>query len=323
MQATNLYQQAVEQDFADVNKTIVSNLSSAVPIVEQISQYLIDSGGKRLRPILTLLAAKANGYQGCQHITLAVAIEFIHTATLLHDDVVDHSASRRGRQTANNKWDNASAILVGDFLYSRAFQILVSMDHMPIMDILSKATNLIAEGEVFQLLHTRNPDMTEDDYLQVIMGKTAMLFEAATHTGAQLANACHDQVKSMCDFGRHLGLAFQLVDDLIDYIGDPSIMGKHVGNDLSEGKPTLPLIHAMRVGTDEQRQLIRTAIRRSSAAEIQVIGDIIQTCGSIDYTFAMATAEANHALNCLTRIPKSPYRDGLEELCNLALRRYH
>ena len=232
MQAKDLYT-SVKDDFTAVDVAIVEHLRSQVPLVEKIGQYIIESGGKRLRPLLVLLAARACGYEKDQHINLAAVVEFIHTATLLHDDVVDTSSLRRGKPTANNKWGNSSSVLVGDFLYSRAFQMLVSIGQLDVMDTLSNATNVIAEGEVLQLLNAKNPDVSESDYLDVILGKTAMLFEAATHTGAQLAHANNQQTEALRRFGRHLGIAFQLIDDLMDYTGDLNSMGKNVGDDLS------------------------------------------------------------------------------------------
>jgi octaprenyl-diphosphate synthase len=320
MQATDLYY-SVKDDFTAVDAAIIEHLSSQVPLVEKIGQYIIDSGGKRLRPLLVLLAARACGYQQNQHITLAAVVEFIHTATLLHDDVVDTSDLRRGKPTANNKWGNSSSVLVGDFLYSRAFQMLVSIGQVDVMDTLSNATNVIAEGEVLQLLNAKNPDVSEADYLHVILGKTAMLFEAASHTGAQLAKANTQQADSLRRFGRHLGIAFQLIDDLMDYTGDQATMGKNVGDDLAEGKPTLPLIHAMAHATADERQLMRKAIRQGSCEHIDEIQSILSRCGSLDYTRARASQETQDALACLSLLNDSPYKTSLADLCTLALAR--
>jgi octaprenyl-diphosphate synthase len=320
MQATDLHF-SVKSDFAAVDAAIIEHLSSQVPLVEKIGQYIIDSGGKRLRPLLVLLAARACGYQQNQHITLAAVVEFIHTATLLHDDVVDTSDLRRGKPTANNKWGNSSSVLVGDFLYSRAFQMLVSIGQVDVMDTLSNATNVIAEGEVLQLLNAKNPDVSEADYLHVILGKTAMLFEAASHTGAQLAKANTEQADSLRRFGRHLGIAFQLIDDLMDYTGDQATMGKNVGDDLAEGKPTLPLIHAMAHATTDERQLMRKAIRQGSCEHIDEIQSILSRCGSLDYTRARASQETQDALACLSLLNDSPYKTSLADLCTLALAR--
>ena len=320
MQATDLYS-SVRDDFTAVDAAIIEHLSSQVPLVEKIGQYIIESGGKRLRPLLVLLAARACGYQQDQHITLAAVVEFIHTATLLHDDVVDTSDLRRGKPTANNKWGNSSSVLVGDFLYSRAFQMLVSIGHIDVMGTLSNATNVIAEGEVLQLLNAKNPDVSEADYLHVILGKTAMLFEAASQTGAQLAQASNEQTEALRRFGRHLGIAFQLIDDLMDYTGDQSSMGKNVGDDLAEGKPTLPLIHAMAHAAEDERKLIRKAIRQGSCEDIDKIQSILIRCGSLDYTRARATQETQDALDCLNIVNDSPYKQSLADLCTLALTR--
>jgi len=320
MQATDLYF-SVKDDFTAVDAAIVEHLSSQVPMVEKISQYIIESGGKRLRPLLVLLSARACGYQQSQHIQLAAVVEFIHTATLLHDDVVDTSDLRRGKPTANNKWGNSSSVLVGDFLYSRAFQMLVAIGHLDVMGTLSNATNVIAEGEVLQLLNAKNPDVSEADYLHVILGKTAMLFEAASHTGAQLAQANGQQIQALQRFGRHLGIAFQLIDDLMDYTGDQANMGKNVGDDLAEGKPTLPLIHAMAHSTYAERKLIRKAIRQGSCEKIDDINAILNRCRSLDYTHAKASQETRDALACLAVLKDSPYKQSLADLCTLALTR--
>jgi|TARA_B110000977_G_scaffold166842_1_gene214979 octaprenyl-diphosphate synthase len=320
MQATDLHF-SVKSDFAAVDAAIIEHLSSQVPMVEKIGQYIIESGGKRLRPLLVLLSARACGYQQQQHITLAAVVEFIHTATLLHDDVVDTSDLRRGKPTANNKWGNSSSVLVGDFLYSRAFQMLVSIGNIDVMGTLSNATNVIAEGEVLQLLNAKNPDVSEADYLYVILGKTAMLFEAASQTGAQMAQASSEQTEALRRFGRHLGVAFQLIDDLMDYTGDQTSMGKNVGDDLAEGKPTLPLIHAMAHAADDERKLIRKAIRQGSCDEIDKIQSILIRCGSLDYTRARATQETQDALDCLNIVNDSPYKQSLADLCTLALTR--
>ena len=320
MQATDLHF-SVKSDFAAVDAAIIEHLSSQVPMVEKIGQYIIESGGKRLRPLLVLLSARACGYQQQQHITLAAVVEFIHTATLLHDDVVDTSDLRRGKPTANNKWGNSSSVLVGDFLYSRAFQMLVSIGNIDVMGTLSNATNVIAEGEVLQLLNAKNPDVSEADYLHVILGKTAMLFEAASQTGAQMAQASSEQTEALRRFGRHLGVAFQLIDDLMDYTGDQTSMGKNVGDDLAEGKPTLPLIHAMAHAADDERKLIRKAIRQGSCDEIDKIQSILIRCGSLDYTRARATQETQDAIDCLNIVNDSPYKQSLADLCTLALTR--
>lgn len=320
MQAADLYK-PVAVDFKQVDQAIFKHLDSNVPLVEKIGEYIIDSGGKRLRPLLALLAARACGYEGDQHVTLATVIEFIHTATLLHDDVVDTSDLRRGKPTANNKWGNSSSVLVGDFLYSRSFQLLVEIGNLPVMGTLSNATSIIAEGEVLQLLNAKNPDTSEADYLHVILGKTAMLFEAACKTGAQLAQATDEEVEGLRLFGRHLGIAFQLIDDLMDYTGDQETMGKNVGDDLAEGKPTLPLIHAMATGSDEERNLIRKAIRKGDTDQLSQIQAIIERCGSLDYTQKMAQLETEKAIAALDILPATEFSQSLAGICQLALGR--
>ncbi|MDP6968473.1 MAG: polyprenyl synthetase family protein [Gammaproteobacteria bacterium] len=320
MQAADLYK-PVAADFKQVDQAIFHHLDSNVPLVEKIGEYIIHSGGKRLRPLLALLAARACGYKGDQHITLATVIEFIHTATLLHDDVVDTSNMRRGKPTANHKWGNPSSVLVGDFLYSRSFEMLVTIGNMPIMQTLSNATSIIAEGEVLQLLNAKNPDTSEADYLHVILGKTAMLFEAACKTGSQLAAATSEEIESMRLFGRHLGIAFQLIDDLMDYTGDADTMGKNVGDDLAEGKPTLPLIHAIATGNKDERNLIRKAIRKGDTDQLAQIQTIIERCGSLAYTRQMAELETEKAIIALGAIKESDYKQSLTNLCQLALAR--
>ncbi|MDP6190250.1 MAG: polyprenyl synthetase family protein [Gammaproteobacteria bacterium] len=320
MQAADLYQ-PVAADFKQVDQAIFQHLASNVPLVEKIGEHIIHSGGKRLRPLLALLAARACGYQGNQHITLAAVVEFIHTATLLHDDVVDTSSLRRGKPTANDKWGNPSSVLVGDFLYSRSFEMLVGIGHIPVMETLSRATSIIAEGEVLQLLNAKNPDTSEIDYLQVILGKTAMLFEAACKTGAQVAAASSEEIEGLRLFGRHLGIAFQLIDDLMDYTGDADTMGKNVGDDLAEGKPTLPLIHAMATGSKDERNLIRKAIRKGDTGQLPQIQAIIERCGSLSYTQKMAERETEQAITALGSIKDSEYKQSLTSLCQLALAR--
>ncbi|GEN25378.1 octaprenyl diphosphate synthase [Halomonas cupida] len=311
----------VADDFAAVNRTILDQLASRIPLVETIGQYIIESGGKRLRPLLVLLAARALDYSGDRHITLATLIEFMHTSTLLHDDVVDESHMRRGKATANDAWGNAPSVLVGDFLYSRSFQMMVEIGSMRVMEILSAATCTIAEGEVQQLTNVGNPDTDEAAYFETIQGKTAMLFEAASHTGAILAEATPEQEQAMAAYGRYLGLAFQLVDDLLDYQGDAQAMGKNVGDDLAEGKPTLPLIQAMAVGTPEQAKLIRRAIRKGGLDHLDEVLAIIDATGSLDYTREKAEEMSARALAELEHLPPSPYRDSMAELARLAVER--
>ncbi|MBB3191685.1 octaprenyl diphosphate synthase [Halomonas cerina] len=311
----------VGEDFAAVNRTIMDQLASRIPLVETIGQYIIASGGKRLRPLLVLLAARALGYTGDRHVTLATLIEFMHTSTLLHDDVVDESHMRRGRATANDAWGNAPSVLVGDFLYSRSFQMMVEVGSMRIMGVLSTATCTIAEGEVQQLTNVGNPDIDEAAYFETIQGKTAMLFEAASHSGAILAEATPEQEAALQYYGRYLGLAFQLVDDLLDYQGDADAMGKNVGDDLAEGKPTLPLIQAMVAGTPEQTKLIRRAIRKGGLDQLDAVLAIVRDTGALDYTRARAEEMADKALAQLEHLPASPYRDSMAELARLAVDR--
>ena len=317
----------VAQDFERVNKLIIEQLSSDVPLVEKIAHYIVESGGKRMRPLLVLLASNALGYEGenksADKIKLASIIEFLHTATLLHDDVVDTSDLRRGKATANAKWGNAPSVLVGDFLYSRAFQMMVQISNMSIMNILSDATNVIAEGEVFQLMNCKNPDVTEENYMAVIKSKTAMLFQAASHSGAVLANASAEQETALRDYGLHLGLAFQLIDDVLDYTGSAEDMGKNVGDDLAEGKPTLPLIYAMKHGSKEQAQLIRNAIRKGGLEDLSLIKEAVQTTGALDYTIERANKEADKAKACLNTLESSPYKEALFALAGLAVERNH
>ncbi|MDN7133536.1 octaprenyl diphosphate synthase [Halomonas sp. MC140] len=311
----------VADDFAAVNRTIIEQLTSKVPLVETIGQYIIESGGKRLRPLLALLAARALNYTGEKHIPLATLIEFMHTSTLLHDDVVDESHMRRGKKTANDAWGNAPSVLVGDFLYARSFQMMVDVGSMRIMAILSGATCIIAEGEVLQLTNIGNPSISEADYFETILGKTAMLFEAASHSGAVLAQATPEQEHALQYYGRYLGLAFQLIDDLLDYQGDADAMGKNVGDDLAEGKPTLPLIHAMEQGTPEQAKLIRQVIRQGGLEQLDAVLEIVHATGALDYTRQRAVEMADKALEQLDALPPSAYRDSMAQLARLAVDR--
>ncbi|WP_290784116.1 octaprenyl diphosphate synthase [Halomonas sp.] len=311
----------VAEDFAAVNRTIVDQLASRIPLVETIGQYIIASGGKRLRPLLVLLAARALGYQGERHVTLAALIEFMHTSTLLHDDVVDESHMRRGKATANDAWGNAPSVLVGDFLYSRSFQMMVEVGSMRIMSVLSSATCIIAEGEVQQLTNVGNADIDEAAYFETIQGKTAMLFEAASHSGAILAQATPEQEAALQHYGRYLGMAFQLIDDLLDYQGDAEAMGKNVGDDLAEGKPTLPLIQAMTAGTPEQAAVIRRAIRQGGLEHLDEVLAIVNATGALEYTRLRAEEMADRALAQLDHLPPSPYRDSMADLARLAVER--
>lgn len=275
------FYKVVQEDFAEVNTLIVNQLHSDVGLVENIGHYIVDAGGKRLRPLLVLLTARALGYNGNQHLSLSAIIEFIHTATLLHDDVVDVSALRRGRPTANANWGNAPSVLVGDFLYSRAFQMMVEIGEMGIMKELANTTNVISEGEVQQLVNARNPEVTEQNYMTVIHKKTTALFEAACETAAILAGADATTRKAVRSYGYHLGVAFQLVDDVLDYQGDAEELGKNVGDDLAEGKPTLPLIYTINNGSAEEAELVKQAIINSSLDKLQQIVDIVQRRGGL------------------------------------------
>ncbi len=311
----------VASDMDAVNLLIQKRLYSDVALVNQVSSYIINSGGKRLRPMLVLLSARAFGYTGNQHHNLAAIVEFIHTATLLHDDVVDASDRRRGQGTANAIWGNEAAVLVGDFLYSRAFQMMVDSGRMRIMEILADATNTIAEGEVLQLLNCHDPETTEQNYLDVIHCKTAKLFEAATQLGAVLCESTPEQEKAMAKFGMHLGTAFQLVDDVLDYSASPDEMGKNIGDDLAEGKPTLPLIRAMLQGTPEQSELIRHAIEAGGRNNIDAVTQIIKSTDAIAYTANKAREEADLAIQYLQVLPSTIYTDALKTLANFSVSR--
>lgn len=312
------FHSAVEQEFAAVNKLIVSELKSDVGLVENIGHYIVDSGGKRLRPVVVLLSALANGYRGSQHIQMAAVIEFIHTATLLHDDVVDVSALRRGRDTANSQWGNAPSVLVGDFLYSRAFQMLVAIGDMPIMSMMADATNVISEGEVQQMGNAGNSNLTADIYLQVIYRKTAKLFEAAAQTGASLGGA---NQAAMAGYGKHLGLAFQIADDVLDYQGDVDSIGKNVGDDLAEGKMTLPLIYTRDNCDAEQASVICQAIENKSAESFNPILALVKAKGGLEYSIGMAQQQAELAKAALAGLPESIYKDVMLELADFSVAR--
>ncbi|WP_226666384.1 octaprenyl diphosphate synthase [Microbulbifer aggregans] len=315
------FHRVAADDFSAVNQRIIDQLHSDVPLVENIGHYLVEAGGKRLRPLLVLLCSRAAGYQGQNHIDLAAIIEFIHTATLLHDDVVDTSDLRRGRITANAQWGNAPAVLVGDFLYSRAFQMMVALQDMDIMAILSDTTNTIAEGEVQQLVNAGDPAVTEENYLKVIHKKTGALFEAACETAAVLAGCSAEERQSLKLYGRHLGSAFQLVDDALDYRGNSEELGKNVGDDLAEGKPTLPLIYAMANGTEEQAALVKEAIEQKSADKLSEIVAAIEACGALDYTFDRAKKEVELALEKLEFLPDGEYKTALQQLASFSIER--
>ncbi len=315
--------QLIAGDMDKLNTCIQSRLQSEVVLINQIGSHIINSGGKRLRPLIHLLCAKALAYKGSQHIDLSAIIEFIHTATLLHDDVVDNSDLRRGEDTANALWGNAASVLVGDFLYSRAFEMMVEIDRMQIMAILSKATNTIAEGEVLQLLNCHDPDTTEDRYLEVIHNKTAKLFESAAELAAVICDRPAEQQQAMAKYGMHLGCAFQLIDDVLDYTSSAEDMGKNLGDDLAEGKPTLPLIYAMRNGSKQQAAMIREAIKKGDLEKIEQIHEAIHHSGAIDYTSDCAKNEAKQAIAALDFMPDSDYKDALIFLANFSVTRNH
>ena len=311
----------VKEDMAAVDRVIRQQLHSEVALVSQVSEYIIQSGGKRLRPVLTVLVARALGYAGHHHHTLAAVVEFIHTATLLHDDVVDKSEMRRGKKTANELFGNATSVLVGDFVYSRAFQMMVSINDMRVMATLADATNVIAEGEVLQLLNCHDPDIDETRYLQVIRYKTAKLFEAAARCGALLTHAPTDVQEAMATYGAHLGTAFQVIDDVLDYSGDINQTGKNLGDDLAEGKATLPLIFVMREGTAEQAAVIRHAITEGGMEQMDAVVNVIQQSGALGYARVCAQREADAASAALNVLPPSAQREGLELLAHLAIHR--
>jgi octaprenyl-diphosphate synthase len=298
-----------------VDAVIAEQLRSDVVLINQIAQYIVSAGGKRIRPRLVLLFANALGFAGEQQFTLAATVEFIHTATLLHDDVVDESSLRRGRQTANAVFGNAASVLVGDFLYSRAFQMMVSVNNLRVLDVLADATNVIAEGEVLQLMNMHDPDLAVEEYLRVIRSKTAKLFEASARLGAILAQADSATEAACASYGRALGTAFQLVDDLLDYDGDTNELGKNVGDDLREGKPTLPLLVAMARGTETERALIRHAIVHGEVKRLREVVLAVRRTGALEAARDVARAEANVARACLVSLPASPYSEALLELC--------
>lgn len=308
-------------DMQAVDQVIRQRLASDVALIEQISHYIIGAGGKRIRPRLVLLFSSALGFEGPEKHELAAIVEFIHTATLLHDDVVDESSLRRGRQTANALFGNAASVLVGDFLYSRAFQMMVGINRMRVLEVLADATNVIAEGEVLQLMNMHDPDLAVDDYLRVIRFKTAKLFEASGRLGAVLAGAPPELEEACADYGRALGTAFQLVDDLLDYEGDTQALGKNVGDDLREGKTTLPLLIAMARGTEEERALIRHAIEHGEVDRLKDIVEIVRRTGALDATRSAARREADVAKNCLQALPASKAREALLELCARSVER--
>ena len=313
----------VESDFLAVNDFIVEQLYSEVALVESIGHYIVDAGGKRMRPVLTLLAARSCGIESQKHIPMAAVIELIHTATLLHDDVVDMSTLRRGRPTVNAEWNNPSSVLVGDFIYSRAFQILVQIGNMRIMEIIADTTNKIAEGEVLQLIAKNNPEFSEVSYMQVIESKTAILFQAAAQCGALLGNVEPDIEAALTEFGVRIGTAFQLVDDVLDYAGDAADHGKNIGADLAEGKPTLPLIYAMENGSGSEKDLIREALKNEqlSGQILQDVIEIVRNSGGLEYTKNQANTHAQAAQKCLAGLPESQFRHAMEAMVDFSVNR--
>jgi octaprenyl-diphosphate synthase len=311
----------VRDDWTGVNQEIIGNLQSDVALVNSVSHYIINSGGKRLRPLLVLLAARACGYEGDKHLQAAVIIEFIHTATLLHDDVVDASDKRRGHDTANNVFGNQASVLVGDFLYSRSFQLMVKVGHMRIMDVLADATNTIAEGEVLQLMNCNDPETTEQQYMEVIYRKTAKLFEAGMLIGGILAGQTNAVENALQEYGRQLGCAFQLVDDALDYGSSSNDIGKNIGDDLSEGKPTLPLIHALKKAQPDDQLIIRKAIEEGGADQIESIIKTIRATGALAYTARKAEEAAEKAIAALNEVPDSKHKNALIDLARFAVQR--
>lgn len=313
----------IQSDLEQVNQFIVDQLYSEVALVESIGHYIVDAGGKRMRPMLVLLCAKACGVSSSKHIDMAAVIEFIHTATLLHDDVVDMSTLRRGRPTVNAQWNNPSSVLVGDFIYSRAFQVLVSIGDMRIMEVMADTTNKIAEGEVLQLISKSTPNSTEELYMQVIHNKTAILFEAAAISGAMLAGADQGKIDALRNYGLQLGLAFQLIDDALDYMGDAEELGKNVGDDLAEGKSTLPLIYTMAHGSAADKELIQTSLQAKSLEpeQLQEVIALVKSSGAIDYTKELAAQKTASAVQSLDALPDSDYKNALKNLVEFSLHR--
>ncbi|WP_457674524.1 octaprenyl diphosphate synthase [Thiolapillus sp.] len=311
----------IADDMRATDLLILDRLQSDVVLINQIGHYIVNSGGKRLRPMIVLLSALAVGYQGSSHVNLAAIIEFIHTATLLHDDVVDGSDMRRSNETANAVWGNAASVLVGDFLYSRSFEMMVEIQNLRVMDVLSHATNRIAEGEVLQLLNCNDPDTTEDQYREVITRKTATLFEAGARLAAIIAERPDCEEQALADYGLHLGMAFQMIDDALDYGSSDEDIGKNLGDDLAEGKPTLPLIRAMEQGTAEQKKLLRTAIEKGGADMVDEVMAAIESTDAIAYTARRAREEAELAKKALEILPPSAYNSALAALADFSVQR--
>lgn len=311
-----------KHDMQAVDHAILAQLNSDVVLINQLGHYIISGGGKRIRPLIAVLAARALGYQGSDHIICAAFVEFIHTATLLHDDVVDESDMRRGKETANARFGNAASVLVGDFIYTRAFQMMTSLNSLPVLKVMSDATNVIAEGEVQQLMNVNDPETTEENYMQVIYSKTARLFEAATQCAALVANANEAEVTALQNYGRYLGTAFQLVDDILDYSANAEKLGKNIGDDLAEGKPTLPLLHAMRNGNPQQADLIREAIEQGGKRDaLDEILAIMAEQKSLDYTMQRAKQEAQKAVDAIAMLPESEFKQALSSLAYLSVDR--
>jgi octaprenyl-diphosphate synthase len=321
MKNFNEIQSLMKSDMEKTDNILIDRLNSNVDLISQMSHYIIASGGKRIRPLLLLLCARATNYGGTEHHAMAVVIELIHTATLLHDDVVDESTTRRNQDTANELWGNAASVLVGDFLYSRAFEILVEPNSMSIMRILSKATNQIAEGEVLQLLNIKNANVSQTKYFNVIEQKTARLFEAACKIGALLSDSSEKTINSLGDFGLHLGIAFQIIDDALDYESNSTTMGKEVGDDLSEGKITLPMIYALEKTSGSENKILRDAIKTADASNIDKIINILCSVNAFEFTRKIAENESQKALKSLKNIPDSEYRSALKLLCELSINR--
>ncbi len=319
----NLIKNLTSNEVKAVDQLIIDELSSDVILINQMGHYIVGNGGKRLRPMLLLLAAKALGNVATNHLTLAAVIEFIHTATLLHDDVVDESDLRRGKESANVVWGNAATVLVGDYLYSSAFEMMVRTGNMRVMEILSKTTTAIAEGEVLQLLNCNNPETTENKYLEVIARKTAILFSAATRLSAVIVDATVEVEEGLAQYGQHLGIAFQLIDDVLDYKSSPEDLGKNLGDDLAEGKPTLPLIYAIQNGSVEDAKIIIEAIQNGNREAFNDVYTIVKKTQAIAYTEQRADEEAEKAINALNILPASEYKDALILLAKFSVQRNH
>ncbi len=319
----NEIQALVAKDMDGVNASIRAQLHSDVVLIEQMSEYIVNSGGKRLRPVIAVLAARACGYEGDKHYLTAAIIEFIHTATLLHDDVVDSSDLRRGKETANSIWGNEASVLVGDFIFSRAFEMMVQVGDMRVMDILSTTSNIIAEGEVLQLMNCNEPDTTEDQYMQVIKCKTARLFGAAAQIGALLAGRSLKEEQALENYGKHLGTAFQLIDDVLDYRADSETMGKNVGDDLAEGKPTLPIIHALKNASADQAKQLAEIIENGDRDSLEFVMSVIQQTKALEYTESIALQEVEKAKQALQWLPDGDYKAALSSLAEFSVSRLY